>query len=119
MEATSIEAAPNILTWIVLLLATNTGVILTLLRERLVFRLFREELERLLPPGYDPKRLDYPYIFDFTVPPAWREALAKHEQRMSVHPARDRWLIFRRIRNVLMVVEVLLIFAFAAWMVMG
>ncbi|GAB4370769.1 MAG: hypothetical protein OHK0021_13530 [Bryobacter sp.] len=113
------DRTQDVFLWMAFLLATNTGIVLTLLRERIVFRTFRDELGRLLPPGYDPNRLDYPYLFDFLTPPAWREALRQHTERMSVHPARDRWLTFRRIRTVLMGVEGLLVVAFVVWAVMG
>lgn len=101
------------------LLAANTGVGLTLLRERIVFRLIRDEIAGFLPPGYDPKRLDYPYIFPFTTPPAWARALALHIEKFPDHARRASWQRFVRIRNVLMVGEALTLAAFVVWMLVG
>ncbi|MFN9298353.1 MAG: hypothetical protein ACK6DZ_11650 [Acidobacteriota bacterium] len=105
--------------WMMFLLAANTGVILTLLRERIVFRRFRDEISGFLPPGYDPKRLDYPYLFSFTTPPAWSRALAVHRQRHPEHPYRTSWDRFVAIRRVLMLGELLTLAAFVLWMLFG
>jgi hypothetical protein len=101
------------------LLAANTGVLLTLFRERIFFRAFRDELTTFLPPGYDPKRLDYPYLFGFLTPPAWAEALRGHEERFPGHPARGRWDQFRKLRTGLMLSELLMVGAFVGWMILG
>lgn len=101
--------------WIVFLLSANTGVILTLLRERIYFGTLREEIGRFLPPGYDPKRLDYPYILDYFTPPSWRDALEQHQTAFPEHPARKRWLMFRRLRHWLMLAELAAVLAFAVW----
>jgi hypothetical protein len=105
--------------WIVFLLSANTGVILTLLRERIYFSKVRSELGRFLPEGYDPNRLEYPYILDPFTPPAWREALAQHVKQFAEHPARQRWLLFRRLRMWLMLAELAVVLAFAVWLVLG
>ena len=101
------------------LLAANTGVGLTLLRERIVFRKLRDEIAGFLPEGYDPKRLDYPYIFSFTTPPAWARALLLHIEKFPQHPLRGSWLRFVRIRNVLMVGEAVTLAAFVVWMLLS
>ena len=101
------------------LLAANTGVVLTLLRERIAFRRIRDELASLLPPGYDPKRLDYPYIFPFTTPPAWGRALQDHIAKFPAHPPRTSWQRFVSIRNVLMIGEVFTLLAFVGWMLVS
>ncbi len=108
----------SIFLWMMFLLATNTGVLLTMLRERIYFRRLREEIAQYLPPGYDPKRLDYPYLFDFLTPPSWKDALARHVESFTNHPARKQWLQFRTLRLVLMVVELLAVLAFVVWMLL-
>lgn len=105
--------------WMMFLLAANTGALLTLLRERIVFRQFRDEVGRFLPPGYDPNRLDYPYLLSFTTPPSWAAALRSHEDQFPGHPARERWSQFRRLRSILMAAELLLFAAFIVWMILG
>jgi hypothetical protein len=109
----------TVFVWMLFLLATNTAVIVTLLRERIVFRRIRDEIARFLPAGYDPKRLDYPYLFGFTTPPAWAEALAAHRDQSPGHSARGSWERFRAIRGFLMLVEVALVVGFALWMALG
>ncbi len=101
------------------LLAGNTGALLTLFRERMVFRTFRDELTGYLPPGYDPKRLDYPYLFDFITPPAWAEALRLHREQKPEHRPRGAWERFRRIRTVLMLSEIALLAGFVVWALLG
>lgn len=101
------------------LLAANTGVILTLLRERIAFRRVRDEIAAYLPKGYDPKRLDYPYLFPFTTPPAWVRALSVHVSNFPEHPARTSWRRFVSIRNVLMIGEVFTLAAFVVWMLVS
>lgn len=101
--------------WMVFLLSANSGVLLTLMRERIYFTKLREELARFLPAGYDPKRLDYPYILDWFTPPSWREALEQHVEAFPDHPARKRWLMFRSLRHWLMLAELAAVLAFAAW----
>lgn len=101
------------------LLAANTGALLTLLRERIVFRQFRDEVGKFLPPGYDPNRLDYPFLFGFTTPPSWAAALASHEGQFPEHPPRQRWKQFRKLRSVLMAGELILFAAFIVWMIIG
>lgn len=101
------------------LLAANTGVVLTLLRERIAFRRIREEIAGLLPPGYDSKRLDYPYIFPFTTPPAWARALQDHVLKFPDHPPRLSWQRFVSIRNVLMIGEGITLAVFVAWMLLS
>lgn len=101
------------------LLAANTGVGLTLVRERIVFRRLRDEIAGFLPKGYDPKRLDYPYIFPFTTPPAWARALALHIEQFPDHPLRTSWQRFLQIRNVLMIGEALTLGAFVVWMLLS
>jgi hypothetical protein len=105
--------------WIVFLLSANTGVILTLLRERIYFGKLRGEVGRFLPDGYDPNRLEYPYILDAFTPRAWREALRQHCEQFPSHPARQRWLLFRRLRHWLMWAEIAAVLAFAAWLVLS
>lgn len=105
--------------WMMFLLAANTGALLTLLRERIVFRQFRDEVGRFLPPGYDPKRLDYPFLFGFTTPPSWAAALQSHERQFPEHPARQRWSQFRKLRGLLMAGELILMGAFIVWMILG
>ncbi len=101
------------------LLAANTGALLTLLRERIVFRQFRDEVGKFLPPGYDPKRLDYPFLFGFTTPPSWLAALRAHAEQFPEHPARARWSQFRKLRGVLMTGELILVAAFIVWAILG
>ncbi|WP_155121416.1 hypothetical protein [Bryobacter aggregatus] len=101
------------------LLAANTGVLLTLLRERIAFRAVRDEIARLLPPGYDPRRLDYPYLFSFLTPPAWRDALRAHESQFPDHRPRLAWQRFLKLRTILMLGEIAVIFAFVVWMLIG
>ncbi len=113
------EKAQTVFLWMMFLLAANTGVILTLLRERIAFRRVREEIAAFLPKGYDPKRLDYPYIFSFTTPPAWARALAQHQQSFPEHPARTAWRRFVSIRNVLMVGEVITLAGFVGWLLVS
>lgn len=108
-----------IIGWIVFLLSANTGVILTLLRERIYFAKLRQEVAGFLPQGYDPNRLEYPYILDRFTPPAWREALAQHHRQFPDHPARKRWLLFRSLRHWLMLAELAAVLAFAVWLVLG
>lgn len=105
--------------WMMFLLAGNTGALLTLLRERIVFRQLREEIGKFLPPGYDPKRLDYPFLFGFTTPPSWASALRAHEEQFPEHPARHRWNQFRKLRSVLMGGEFVLLAAFIVWVILG
>ncbi|MEO5953441.1 MAG: hypothetical protein ABIQ44_13330 [Chloroflexia bacterium] len=113
------DKTQNVLIWMMFLLAGNTGVVLTLLRERIVFRRIRDEIAGFLPKGYDPKRLDYPYIFPFTTPPAWSRALLLHVEAFPEHPIRASWERFLRIRNVLMVGEALTIVGFVGWMLLS
>jgi len=114
-----LDKTQAVLIWMMFLLAANTGVVLTLLRERIAFRRIRDELAGLLPPGYDPKRLDYPYIFPFTTPPAWGRALQDHIDKFPDHQPRISWQRFVSIRNVLMVGEVVTLIAFVAWMLLS
>jgi len=114
-----LDRTQSVLIWMMFLLAANTGVGLTLLRERIVFRRIREEIAGFLPPGYDPKRLDYPYIFPFTTPVSWATALDAHRERFPDHPVRASWQRFVRIRNVLMVGEAVTLAAFVAWMLLS
>lgn len=113
------DKAQGVMLWMMFLLAGNTGVVLTLLRERIVFRKIRDEIAALLPPGYDPKRLDYPYIFPFTTPPAWARALERHVEQQPEHKLRSTWERFRRMRNVLMIGEGLTIVGFVGWVFLG
>jgi hypothetical protein len=115
----SVDRTQGVLIWMMFLLAANTGVVLTLLRERIAFRRIREEIVGFLPPGYDPKRLDYPYIFPFTTPPAWARALKLHQDQFPEHGARSAWQRFVSIRTVLMIGEALTLVAFVVWMVVG
>ncbi len=115
----SLEKTQSVFIWMMFLLAANTGVLLTLFRERVFFRMFRDELTRFLPPGYDPKRLDYPFLFGFLTPPAWGEALRAHGERFPEHPARGRWEQFRKMRLGLMVSELLMVAAFVVWAILG
>lgn len=115
----NLDRTRDVMLWMMFLLAANTGVGLTLVRERMVFRRLREEIAGFLPPGYDPKRLDYPYVFPFTTPPAWARALQLHMEKFPEHPVRASWQRFLRIRNVLMVGEAVTLVAFVVWMVVG
>lgn len=119
IEAFELNKTQGVFIWMMFLLAANTGVILTLLRERIVFRRFRDEVAGFLPKGYDPKRLDYPYIFTFTTPPAWARALAAHRERYPEHRYRASWERFLSIRNVLMGAELLTLVGFVGWVVLG
>ena len=101
------------------LLAANTGVGLTLLRERIAFRRIRAEIAAQLPKGYDPTRLAYPYLFSFITPPSWADALAQHITLFPIHPARSSWQRFVSIRNVLMLAEVFTLVAFVVWMLLS
>lgn len=101
------------------LLAANTGVGLTLLRERIAFRRIRDEIAAQLPKGYDPNRLAYPYLFSFITPPSWADALAQHIALFPIHPARSSWQRFVSIRNVLMLAEVFTLVAFVVWMLLS
>jgi hypothetical protein len=83
------------------------------------FRAVGDEIARYLPKGYDPKRLAYPYMFTFTTPPAWRDALAKHIESAPDHPRRQLWLRFRTLRNWLMAAELVGVLAFVAWFAFG
>jgi hypothetical protein len=114
-----LDKAHSVFVWMMFLLAANTGALLTLLRERIVFRQFRSEVGSFLPPGYDPDRLDYPFLFGFTTPPSWAAALRMHEEQFPQHPARSRWSQFRKLRSVLMVLELFLIAAFIVWAILG
>jgi hypothetical protein len=109
------EKAQGVFFWMMLLLAANTGVLLTMLRERIFFRAVAEELGRLLPAGYDPKRLSYPYMFTFLTPPAWKAALERHLSEKPTHAARDLWLRFRKLRHWLMGIELAMVVAFILW----
>ncbi len=113
------DKTQGVFIWMMFLLAANTGVILTLLRERIAFRRVRDEIAAYLPKGYDPKRLDYPYIFPFTTPPAWARALSAHVSNFPEHPARSSWRRFVSIRNVLMIGEVFTLAAFVVWMLVS
>ena len=73
----------------------------------------------LLPKGYDPNRLSYPYLFSFLTPPAWAAALAHHIQLFPEHPGRASWQRFVAIRNVLMIAEVITLAGFVGWMLLG
>lgn len=108
-----------VLVWMLFLLATNTAVLLTLLRERITFRLIRDGIVAFLPPGYDSQRLSYPFLFDRLAPPSWRAALATYEQLESANAQRKRWRQFQKIRIGLMLAEVAGIFLFAVWMALG
>jgi len=114
-----LDKTQGVFIWMMFLLAANTGVILTLLRERIAFRRVRDEIAAYLPKGYDPKRLDYPYIFPFTTPPAWARALSTHIGNFPEHPARTAWRRFVSIRNILMIGEVFTLAAFVVWMVVS
>jgi hypothetical protein len=114
-----LDKTQAVLIWMMFLLAANTGVVLTLLRERIAFRRIRDEIAGFLPPGYDAKRLDYPYIFPFTTPPAWGRALQLHIEKFPEHAPRLSWQRFVSIRNVLMIGEVVTLIAFVAWMLLG
>jgi hypothetical protein len=114
-----ISRAQSVMLWMMFLLATNTGVVLTLLRERIAFRRIRDEIAGFLPAGYDPKRLDYPYIFSFTTPPAWACAHLAHAEKFPDHKLRQVWERFLRIRNVLMLGEVATLLAFVGWMLLS
>ncbi len=118
-EIESMDRTQGVMLWMMFLLAANTGVGLTLLRERIVFRQLREEIAAFLPTGYDPKRLDYPYIFPFTTPPSWARALALHIEKYPQHALRAAWQRFLKIRNVLMLAEAITLLAFVAWMLLG
>jgi hypothetical protein len=111
----ALDKTQGVFLWMMFLLAANTGVVLTLLRERIAFRRIRDEIAAYLPQGYDAKRLDYPYIFPFTTPPAWARALATHRTNFPEHAGRAAWQRFVSIRNVLMVGEVLTLVGFAGW----
>ncbi len=113
------DRTQTVLIWMMFLLAANTGVGLTLLRERIAFRRVRGEIAAYLPKGYDPNRLSYPYLFSFLTPPAWASALAQHNQLFPIHPARSSWQRFVSIRNVLMIAEVITLAAFVCWMLLG
>lgn len=108
-----------VLVWMLFLLATNTGVLLTLLRERITFRMIRDSIVAFLPPGYDSKRLAYPFLFDRLAPPSWRAALAAYEQSDSSNLQLRRWRQFQKIRTGLMLAEVAGILLFAVWMALG
>src|SRR5262249_14434586 len=114
-----LDKTQQVFLWMLFLLATNTGVLLTLFRERIVYRGFREELNRFLPPNYDPKRLDYPFLFAFLTPPAWAEALRLHQEQLPEHRLRLSWLRFRKIRSLLMILEVAIVALFVVWMLLG
>ncbi len=114
-----ISRAQTVMLWMMFLLAANTGVILTIVRERIAFRRIREEIAAFLPTGYDPKRLDYPFLFSFTTPPAWDRARAIHVEKFPTHQLRLVWERFVRIRTVLMLGEVATLVAFVGWMVLS
>ncbi len=101
------------------LLAANTGVLLTLLRERIAFRRVREEVAAGLPAGYDATRLDYPYLFSFLTPPAWANALAAHEAHFPEHSARQAWRRFHSLRTALMFGEFAAVLVFIAWVLLS
>jgi len=109
----------TVLIWMMFLLAANTGVGLTLLRERIAFRRIRDEIAGFLPKGYDPRRLDYPYMFPFTTPLAWKLALDQHISQHPEHTSRKSWARFVSIRNVLMIGEVVTLAAFVVWMLLS
>ena len=115
----TVDRTQTIFIWMMFLLAANTGVLLTLLRERIAFRRVREEVARYLPAGYDPKRLDYPYLFSFLTPPAWREALAAHESSLPDHPVRQAWRRFHSLRTALMIGEFAAVLVFIVWVLLS
>ena len=114
-----VDRTQSIFIWMMFLLAANTGVLLTLLRERIAFRRVRDDIAVGLPAGYDPKRLDYPYLFSFLTPPAWRDALAAHESQYPEHPTRQAWQRFHSLRTALMIVEFASVLVFIGWVLLG
>lgn len=115
----TVDRIQTIFIWMMFLLAANTGVLLTLLRERIAFRRMRDEVAAGLPAGYDPKRIDYPYLFSFLTPPAWAAALAAHEARFPEHPARQAWRRFHSLRTALMIGEFAAVLVFIAWVLLS
>lgn len=105
--------------WMLFLLATNTGVLLTMLRERVAFRVIRERIAAYLPPGYDPSRLSYPFLFDRLAPPSWRAALAEFERVSPEDPHGRRWRQFQKLRSGLMLAEIVGVLLFVVWMVLA